>query len=437
MTLLFENATILTMTTCNGEPLIVKGAVGVVGDKIVMVTSSVDDIEKFKAEHTDAERFDLSGKLLMPGLINTHCHAAMTLQRGNADDISLMSWLNDYIWPFESRQTVEDVKVGMELAIAEMLLGGITSFVDMYFYEDECVEVADRMGIRALLGCSFFDHSIDEAERTIERAVERAKGSSTVNIAVAPHAPYTVSVENLLRSKAICERYDLPFMTHISETRDEVKIMQERYGCTSTEHLDSLGLLTPKTIGAHCIHLTDSDIVTLAERGVVVSHNPHSNMKISSGVAPLEALREAGATITIGTDGSSSNNDLDLFEEVRTATFLQKSATGSPLALPAYEALKMATVNGSAVMGYSADELGVIKVGALADLIVIDMQKPHLQPIHNVVSNIIYCGKASDVDTVVVAGRVVVRHRELIGVDLPELFKRVEGAINTIVQRTH
>ena len=314
-----------------------------------------------------------------------------------------------------------------------MLLGGVTSFVDMYYFEDRCVEVAERLGIRALLGCNYFDTNADEVLPRVGEAVRlAAAGSGRVRIGVAPHSPYTVSPENLLRGKELADRYGLHLMTHISETQDEVRIVREKCGCTSVEHLDALGLLGPKTIGAHCIHVTDSDIGTLAARGVTVSHNPQSNMKISSGVAPVERLRAAGALVTVGTDGTCSNNDLDMFEELRTAAFLQKSATGDPVALPAYEALRLATANGARAMGYADGELGVIRTGALADVIVVDMQKPHLQPVHDVVSNVVYCGKASDVETVVVGGRIVVENRRIGGIDLPELYRGVAEAVARI-----
>ena len=246
------------------------------------------------------------------------------------------------------------------------------------------------------------------------------------------HAPYTVSPENLRRGKALADRCGLSLTVHLAETQDEVRIVRDRYGCTPVEHLDALGLLDARCIAAHCIHVTDSDIATLAARGVTVSHNPQSNMKIASGVAPVEKLRAAGALVTVATDGPCSNNDLDLFEELRTASFLQKSATGDPTALPAWEALRMATANGARAMGYSDGELGVIRAGALADLIVVDLQKPHLQPVHDVVSNIVYCGKAADVDTVMVDGRIVVEHRRIEGVDLPELYARMSEAIARI-----
>ena len=421
------------MTDPGNGPRTLTGWVGVVGNRVALVTASADDAAAFRAAHPDLRELDCRGKLVMPGLVNTHCHAGMTLQRSYADDIPLMTWLNDYIWPFESRQTPDEVALGMTLGIVEMLLGGVTSFVDMYYFENRCVEVAERMGIRAVLGCNYFDTNLEEVFRQVERAVGlAASGSGRVRIAVAPHSPYTVSPENLVRGKELADRFGLGMMTHIAETRDEIRIVRERYGRTPVEHLDSLGLLTPHTIGAHCVHVTESDIETLAARGVTVSHNPQSNMKISSGVAPVEALRRAGALVTVATDGTCSNNDLDLWEELRTAAFLQKSATGDPTALPAWEALRMATANGARAMGYADGELGVLREGALADLIVVDLQKPHLQPIHDVVSNLVYCGKAADVETVVVDGRIVVENRRIEGVDLPALYAGAAEAVRRI-----
>ena len=431
MTFLFSHATVLPMT--DSGPRSFAGWVGVVGNRVALVTASEQAAAEFRASHPELREIDCRGKLVMPGLVNTHCHAAMTLQRSYADDIPLMSWLNDYIWPFEARQTPDDVALGMTLGIVEMLLGGVTSFVDMYYFEDRCVEVAERLGIRAVLGCNYFDTNLEEVFRQVERAVGlAASGSGRVRVAVAPHSPYTVSPENLVRGKELADRYGLGLMTHIAETRDEIRIVRERYGCTPVEHLDSLGLLDRRCIGAHCIHVTDSDIGTLAARGVTVSHNPQSNMKISSGVAPVERMRAAGALVTVATDGTCSNNDLDLWEELRTAAFLQKSATGDPTALPAWETLRMATANGARAMGYADGELGVLREGALADLIVVDLQKPHLQPIHDVVSNLVYCGKASDVDTVVVDGRIVVENRRIEGVDLPALYAGAAEAVRRI-----
>ena len=300
------------MTAAGNAPRTFAGWVGVDGNRIALVTESETAAAEFRAAHPGLREFDCRGKLVMPGLVNTHCHAAMTLQRSLADDIALMEWLHDYIWPFEARQTADDVALGMTLGVVEMLLGGVTSFVDMYYFENRCVETVERLGIRAMLGCNYFDSNVDAVMPQVEEAVRLAAGCDRVQIALAPHSPYTVSPENLLRGKRLADKYGLHLMTHISETQDEVRIVREKYGKTSVEHLDGLGLLGPKTIGAHCIHVTDSDIETLAARGVAVSHNPQSNMKISSGVAPVERMRAAGALVTVGTDGTCSNNDLDM-----------------------------------------------------------------------------------------------------------------------------
>ena len=229
MAILFSNATILPMTADEGSPKTFTGFVGVAGSRIALVTESASEADAFRAAHPDARIIDCTGRLLMPGLVNTHCHAAMTLQRSYADDIALMEWLHDYIWPFEARQTADDVALGMTLGIVEMLLGGVTSFVDMYYHENRCVEVAERLGIRAMLGCNYFDSNVEEVLPEVGQAVELAAGCDRIRIALAPHSPYTVSPENLLRGKELADRYGLHLMTHISETQDEVRIVREKY----------------------------------------------------------------------------------------------------------------------------------------------------------------------------------------------------------------
>ena len=232
MDILFTNATILPMTAAGDEPKTFMGAVGVAGNRIALVTESGSEADAFRTCNPGGRVIDCTGRLLMPGLVNTHCHAAMTLQRSYADDIALMEWLNDYIWPFEARQTADDVALGMTLGIVEMLLGGVTSFVDMYYHENRCVEVAERLGIRAMLGCNYFDSNVEEVLPEVGQAVELAAGCDRIRIALAPHSPYTVSPENLRRGKETAERYGLHLMTHIAETQDEVRIVREKYGMT-------------------------------------------------------------------------------------------------------------------------------------------------------------------------------------------------------------
>ena len=432
--LLLKDALVVPMTAAEGEQVWMHGSVGVVGNRIALLTEEDEAVERFLAAYPDARVMDCAGKAVIPGLINTHCHAAMTLQRNRADDIPLMAWLNDHIWPFESKQTKEDIALGMTLGMAEMLLGGITSFVDMYFEEDHCVEVVDRMGMRAVLGCSYFDATIDEVLRSAERAVKAAKGKERIRISIAPHAPYTVSEENLQRGKRFAEEHGLDYMVHAAETQDELTYVAEKYQTTPVRLLDRLGLLDSRTVLAHCVWVDEEEMALMRERGVTVSHNVQSNMKISSGVAPVTAMLREGVCVTLATDGSSSNNDLDLWEEMRSAAFLQKVEQMNPLVLPAYEVLKMATVNGARAMGHEG-ELGVIREGALADLVVIDLEKPHLQPMHDPVADLVYCGKASDVDTVIVDGRIVVENRRIVGLDLKKLYRQVADAVQRIVVR--
>ncbi|MEG1622640.1 MAG: amidohydrolase [Alistipes sp.] len=433
-TLLLTHATILPMTASDDAIRTITGAVGIIDNRISLLTGHAATVEAFRAAHPDLREIDCSGKVLMPGLINTHCHVPMTLQRSYADDIPLMKWLYDYIWPFEAKQTSEDIQLGAELGIVEMLLGGVTSFVDMYWAEAAIADVAERMGIRALLCSSCLDANMEVFEADLAALVAKTKQSRRIRAGVAPHAGYTVSATNLKRCAELCRQYDIRMTTHIAETLDETQIIGEKMEMSPVAYMDSLGLLNDHLIAAHCVHVSAEDCQILHDRGVHVAHNPSSNMKISSGIAPLEAMRLQGVSCTIGTDGTCSNNDLDMWEEMRNASFLQKVSTMDPLAVPAYEILKMATVNGAQALGYG-DELGVIREGALADLILIDMQKPHLCPVHDLVSNLLYCAKAADVDTVIVDGEILVEGRRVVGVDLPALFAKVQRVATAIPKR--
>ena len=321
MTLFFRNCKVLPMTAAAGEPNCFDGYVGVEGRRIALVTADAAAAEAWRAVHVGAREIDGRGGILMPGLVNTHCHMAMTLQRSYADDMALMEWLNDHIWPFEARQTDDDIRVGALLGAAEMLLGGVTSVVDMYWSEAAVFDAVDRAGMRALLCASYLDTRLEAFESDLPALVEKCEGSSRIRAGLAPHAAYTCSAENLRRGMEACRRYGIPMTTHIAETLDEVRMIRERYGATPVEYLDSQGVLDGGLIAAHCVHLTDGDRRILRERGVHVAHCPTSNMKIASGVAPIERLRTEGVNCTVGTDGPSSNNDLDMWEEMRNASF--------------------------------------------------------------------------------------------------------------------
>lgn len=417
----------LTMTSERPTPFM--GWVGVVDNRIALLTDNLKEVEVFRKQHPGLRELNCRGRVLMPGLVNTHCHVAMTLQRNYADDIPLMEWLNDHIWPFEAQQTPDEVALGAELGIVEMLLGGVTSFVDMYWDENRIADPAQKLGIRALLCPSCLDSNMEAFERDLLALLPKCNGR--VRAGVGPHAPYSVSKENLQRAKAIADRHNLPVTIHIAESRAEMESVKAATGMTPVEWLDSLGLLTERTIAAHCVYLDPEDRARLRERGVKVAHNPTSNMKISSGIAPIAAYLEEGMHPTIGTDGPCSNNDLDMWEEMRGCSLLAKVSTMNPLVCPAEEILKMATCYGAEAIGHPG-ELGIIREGALADLILIDIQKPHLQPVNNLISDLVYCCKASDVETVMVDGRIVVENRRIADLNLTELYRRATAAVERI-----
>lgn len=434
MNILLSNCTVIPMTAEGDAPRHFTGAVGIAGNRISFASPEAADAERFLAGHPDARRIDCRDKIVMPGLVNTHCHVSMTLQRSSADDIALMEWLNDYIWPFEARQSADDIELGARLGVAEMLLGGVTSFVDMYWHEASVFNAVRDMGMRALLTASSLDSNLDACERDLEALLAKVGGCDRITAGVSPHSAYTCSEATLLRTKELCRRHGLRMTTHIAETQDETRIIAERYGCTPVERYDRLGLLDDTVIAAHCVHVSRNDMEILRERGVHVSHNPSSNMKIASGIAPVEQMRGMGINCTIGTDGTCSNNDLDMWEEMRGASFLQKVATMNPTAVPAYEILRMATVNGARALGLGG-ELGIIAAGALADIIVVDTMKPHIRPIHDPVSNLVYCAKAADVETVIVDGQIVVENRIVRGADIDALSREVQRCADRLSGR--
>ncbi len=428
--MLLYNAKILTMTSEN--PTLLHGAVGVVGNRIALVSDSPSEIAQFEAEHPTLRKIDCQGRVLMPGLINTHTHVAMTLQRSSGDDIELMAWLNETVWPFEALQTDDDIEAGARLGIAEMLLGGTTTFVDMYWSEHAIANAAEDLGIRALLGESTLDgERMEIFEQNILRLVERTKSCDRLSTVIAPHAPYTCCPDTMKRCAELSEQLSLPINTHLAETRSEVETIKEVYNQTPTEYLDSCGVLTPSTILAHSIYLNDKDIEIVKSRGAHIAHNPQCNMKISSGVAPIVKMHAEGINCTIGTDGVCSNNDLDMWDEMRTASFLHKLSSGDPTSLKAYEVLKMATTNAAKAIGHQG-ELGVIAQGALADMIVVNTSKPHYRPHNDIISSLVYCGKAADVQWVVVNGELLVDNYELTTCDVESLCQDVESRCQRI-----
>ncbi len=428
---LITGCLILPMTEVGREKYFT-GSVATEGNRIVLVTSDSARAAEFRTANPGLREVDGRGKLLMPGLINTHTHVAMTLMRSFADDIPLMSWLNDHIWPFESHIGAEEIAVGARLGMAEMLLGGTTTLVDMYWHESAIGQVAQNIGIRAVLCPSFVDgRRMEEFERDLPAALEVAEGSERLSVRIAPHSAYSCSTENLKRAMELAQKYGIGLHTHVSETLDEQRIIRERYGRTPSEYLRDIGFFEIPTMAAHCVHVSEGDIDILGEYGVTAMHNPQSNMKLSSGIAPVPRMIAKGVNVSVGTDGSSSNNDLDMWEEMRTASFLQKVADGDPSTMPAYEILKMATVNGAKAIGMEG-RLGRITEGYTADMVMLDIEKPHFYPRNDMIANVVYCAKAGDVDTVFVDGEMVVSGGVISGLDMGGLFYDVENTVKRV-----
>ena len=424
------------MTEQPGRPKYYRGAVAISGDRIALVSDSPQRIERYERERGEGlQVVDGAGRLVMPGLINLHNHVSMTLMRGYADDLPLMPWLTEKIWPFEAKLDGDDIYSGAELGIAEMLLGGTTAFVDMYWYADRVAEAAIRSGIRAVVSPAFVGTAFDGYVERTQRMIERYNGAAgdRIRVWVAPHAPYTCTPEQIRESLKLCERNGVGVNIHVAETLSEVETIRERYGKTPVEHLRDLGVFDYRAL-VHCVHLTETDMEILSRQGVSVVYNPQSNMKLASGIAPVARLLERGANVGIGTDGPSSNNDLDMWDEMRTGSFLQKVATGDPCVLPAYEVLRMATTRAADAIGMKG-EIGVLAEGARADLIVLNLDKPHLTPCHDLVANLVYCAKPSDVETVMVDGRIVVRQGALANGDFGAIRREVERRLGVLQRR--
>ena len=428
--ILVAGGTVVTFDACG--TVVEDGAVAVSGRRIAAVGPEAE----LAAAYPRAERIDIGGGLILPGLINAHTHAPMVLFRGLADDLPLMDWLEKHIFPAEAAHVDEEfVRSGTRLACLEMLRGGITTFVDMYYYEDAIAEEAERCGMRAIVGETLIDfpapdnETWDEAVAYTRRFVERWRGHPRITPAVAPHAAYTVSGEHLDEAYRLAEELDVPLLIHLAEDRAEGERVRERTGKTSVRYLEDLGVLGDRILAAHVVWPTAEEIELLARRGVGVAHCPQSNMKIAAGVAPVPAMIAAGVAVGLGTDGAGSNNDLDLWQEVDTAAKLHKLATGDPTVLDARQALAMATIEGARALDLEG-EIGSLEVGKRADLIVVSTRGFHQRPqppAANPYSLLVYATKSSDVETVLVDGRVVVREGRVLTLDADEVVARADA----------
>jgi 5-methylthioadenosine/S-adenosylhomocysteine deaminase len=382
---------------------------------------------------------DASGRLIMPGLINAHTHAPMTLFRGIADDLPLETWLYKYIWPAEAKWLSPDfVRLGTQLAAAEMIRSGTILFCDMYFFEDDIAEACKEAGIRVVIGEALVDFPTancktpEDQLKYTEYLLSQWHNDSLVIPSVQPHSPYAASAELMQRAKALADEYGVPYLLHVSETRSEVQESMEKYGRTPVARLADLGLLGPSTVAIHGVHLTDEDIELLAQYDVGVVHCPESQLKLASGFTPVPKLLEAGVKVGLGTDGAASNNDLDMFGEMGTAARVHKVMAGDPTVVHARQALSMATLEAARVLGLEK-RLGSLEVGKRADLIVLDLDVPHMVPVYDITSHLVYAAHSGDVRTVIIDGRVVMRDRELLTLDEGEIFARARDLAGRIV----
>lgn len=409
----------------DGE-VIADGAVAVRGAKI----AAVGPYEEISSNYSSQSVVDGSGRVILPGFVNTHTHAAMVFMRGMADDLPLKVWLEEHVWPAENRWLGEEyINDAVELAVGEMLKAGITTFNDMYFFEYVAAEVAKRMGARAMLGAGIIDfptkttQGADDCLAKAERFIEKWKDDELVYPAVAPHAVYSCGPDTLRKSKALAEKHGVHIHTHASETEWEVEEVRKKYGKTPVAFLEEQGFLGENVLAAHCVWVTDEEIETLARRRVGVSHCVESNLKLASGIAPVAKMLRAGVRVGLGTDGAASNNDLNIMSEMATAAKLHKAVSGDPTALKAREALLMATKWGAEAIGMGS-LIGSLRAGKAADIITVDMRKLHLSPRYNVFSHLVYAARASDIDTVVVNGRIVVSGGRLLSSDEDEIIRK-------------
>lgn len=422
--LIVHNGTVVVLD--DRDTVINQGAVAIVDGFIARVGPQATLLSEFP----DAHQIDARGGLILPGLINAHTHVPMTLFRGIADDLELMDWLENHIFPAEAELVDEEfVRWGTRLACLEMLRGGITTFVDMYYFEDAIAEEVDACGMRAVVGETLIDFPApdnktwDEAIAYMRRFATRWREHPRITPAVAPHAPYTVSAEHLMEAEALAEELDLPMLIHLAEDRSEVDQILEQSGSTPVRYLQELGLLSPRVLAAHVVWPADGEIELLSEHGVGVAHCPQSNMKVAAGIAPVPAMITAGVAVGLGTDGAASNNDLDLWEEIDTAAKLHKVNTLNPTVIDARQALRMATIEGARALGMEA-EIGSLEVGKRADVIVVGADGFHQQPHYDPYSLLVYSTKASDVETVIVDGRLVVDNGSVLTLDTRQILEK-------------
>ena len=423
--LLVVGGSIVTMD--GSRRILEEGAVAVKGDEIVAVAPRAELEDKYTATQT----INASGKLVLPGFINGHTHVPMTLFRGLHDDVTLNDWLYKYIFPAEAKNVNEEfVRWGTRLAAAEQIRGGVTTFADMYYFEDAVAEETKAAGMRGVLGETFIDFpapdnkSEAEALAYTEKFLNKWQGDPLIRAATAPHSIYTCSRKTLQDAAALARKYHAPILIHTAEMKKEWEDSEKNNGMSPVQYLDKLGVLGPDVVSAHCIFVDEADRKTLVDRQVGCVHNPSSNMMIASGVSPVPEMRTAGLAVGLGTDGpAGSNNDLDLMEEMDLAAKLAKITTLNPLALNAKAVVEMATIDGARAL-HMEKEIGSLETGKKADLIVISLDEPNAVPMYDIYAQLAYALKGNDVETVVIGGHVVMRNRKLLTVNEDEAMAK-------------
>jgi len=406
-----------TIVTMDSQRRVIEdGLIAVRAGRIVAIGSRRDLEPAYIATRT----INATGRLITPGLINGHTHVPMVLFRGLADDLDLQEWLTKYIFPAEAKNVTEEfVRVGTRLGLAEMIRGGTTTYCDMYYFEDAIADETSKAGVRGVLGETVIDFPVAdnksnaEAMSYVEKFVSRWKGNDLIVPAIAPHAPYTVSEEHLKAARAFSDRTGAPIVTHISETKRELDDSIKAKGASPVAYLERIGFLNERVIAAHMVWPQGSDVSILQKRRVGVVHNPQSNMKLASGVAPVPKMLQDGVLLGLGTDGAASNNDLNMWEEMDTVAKLHKVFSGDPKVISAQQAFELATIRGAEAL-HLEKEIGSLETGKRADFLLIERDSLNQIPLYNIYSDLVYATKASDVQSVVINGRVVMQNRKLL-----------------------
>lgn len=445
MNLLVHDATIVPM---NDKRAIRQSSIVIEGNAITDIGKATELGRKYRRGY---ERINAIGRVVIPGLINTHQHAAMSLLRGYADDLPLQEWLENWIWPIEKHMTPHDIYAGAQLTAIESIMGGTTTVNTMYHYtpEENEAKAFAEVGLRGVIGHVCFSWRKKEDARALESLARNwhNKADGLIRASVDPHAPYTVDPEYMEELKAIketlTEKYgsdNAPIIWHIhvAETDDEPEKIQQVFnirlrGGVMT-YLDSLGVLDEKVIAAHCVALTNNDIAVMKRRSVKASHCPISNLKLASGTSPVPKMLKTGIVVSLGTDSPCSNNVADMFDVMKTTALLHKGINKDPTLMPAEQVLEMATIRGAEALSWE-NEIGSIEIGKRADLAIIDFNKPHLHPLYNETSHLIYAAKAADVETVIINGRIVMENRRLTTLNAEKAMKEVDKTKNRLLNK--